>query len=76
MHGIDAHQIPTRILRMFLIVSIALNPRSQAAVDGDIVNISLTNISPLKLVVVLGTLDGFPIVIFMVSMTVQTIEIP
>ena len=35
---------PIRILRMFLIVFIALNPRSQAAVDGDIVNISLTNI--------------------------------
>ena len=35
---------PIRTLRMFLIVVIALNPRSQAAVDGLIVNINLTNI--------------------------------
>ena len=33
-----------RTLRMFLIVFIALNPRSPAAVDGLIVNINLTNI--------------------------------
>ena len=32
-----------RIIRIFLVASTALKPRSHAAVDGDMVNISRTN---------------------------------
>ena len=39
---VDSVSPDIRILRMFLIAFIALKPRSHAAVDGDMVNISRT----------------------------------